>query len=86
MAEQQAELPGPDLTQGVALADLADGGMLVGHVGQEKVLMARQGSEVFAVGAECESDAMKGNCRMALACLQRFVSLFGHKVAPASLR
>src|SRR5438093_6329356 len=53
MAEQQAELTGPDLTQGVALADLADGGMLVGHAGEEQVLLARQGKEVFAVGEHC---------------------------------
>ena len=35
MAEQDAKPSGPDLSQGVALADLADGGMLVGHVGDD---------------------------------------------------
>src|SRR4051794_39606882 len=44
---------GPDLTQGIMLAELADGGMLLGHVAGEPVLLARQGAEVFAVGAEC---------------------------------
>jgi len=53
MAEDQAKTTGPDLAKGIASADLADGGMLVGHVGEDKVLLARQGSEVFAVGAEC---------------------------------
>ena len=36
MAEQDAKPSGPDLTQGVALTDLADGSMLVGHVGDER--------------------------------------------------
>src|SRR6266851_7443020 len=53
MAEDQAKPTGPDLAKGVSSADLADGAMLVGHVGEDKVLLARQGSEVFAVGAEC---------------------------------
>ena len=51
MAEQDAKPSGPDLSQGVAFTDLADGGMLVGHVGDEQVLLARRGDEVFAVGA-----------------------------------
>ena len=50
MAEDQA---GPDLSQGVSLAELPDGGKLVGHVGDEAVLLARQGAEAFAVGAHC---------------------------------
>jgi NADPH-dependent 2,4-dienoyl-CoA reductase/sulfur reductase-like enzyme/nitrite reductase/ring-hydroxylating ferredoxin subunit len=44
---------GPDLAHGIALADLRDGGMLAGHVGEEAVLLARRGAEVFAVGATC---------------------------------
>lgn len=47
------ELSGPDLSQGVAASDLADGGTLVGHAGGEPVLLARRGTEVFAVGATC---------------------------------
>src|SRR5665648_518031 len=47
------EIPGPDLTHGIALDELPDGGMLVGHAGDEKVLLVRRGSEVFAVGAQC---------------------------------
>src|SRR3954464_4609689 len=43
----------PDLTRGVALSSIADGGFLLGHVGEEAVLLVRQGSEVFAIGAEC---------------------------------
>jgi NADPH-dependent 2,4-dienoyl-CoA reductase/sulfur reductase-like enzyme/nitrite reductase/ring-hydroxylating ferredoxin subunit len=53
MAQDQAEPSGPDLTQGVALAELADGGKRVGHVGDEEILLVRRGAEVFAVGAHC---------------------------------
>jgi apoptosis-inducing factor 3 len=53
MADDQAKPSGPDLTQGIASSELADGRMLVGHVGEEKVLLVRQGSQLFAVGAEC---------------------------------
>src|SRR6516165_5383590 len=44
---------GPDLAQGVPLSDLADGHMLAGHVGEDQVLLARVGREVFAVDAQC---------------------------------
>jgi nitrite reductase/ring-hydroxylating ferredoxin subunit len=47
------ELKGPDLAQGVPVADLADGGTLVGHASGEAVLLARKGDEIFAVGASC---------------------------------
>ncbi len=49
----EAELSGPDLTQGVSLADLPDGGQLLGHSGGEAVLVVRRGEEVFAIGATC---------------------------------
>ena len=44
---------GPDLKGGIPEADLNDGAMLVGHVDEEAVLLARRGSEVFAIGATC---------------------------------
>lgn len=44
---------GPDLTQGVALADFSATGMLTGHVGEAAVLLVRQGEAIFAVGAHC---------------------------------
>lgn len=44
---------GPDLKVGVSEADLVDGGMLVGHVDEEAVLLARRGNEMFAIGATC---------------------------------
>ena len=53
MAQDDASPGGPDLRQGVALAELADGGKLAGHVGGDAVLLVRRGAEVFAVGALC---------------------------------
>src|SRR5215470_9455283 len=44
---------GPDLAAGIAFDDLADGAMLQGHVGDDPVLLARRGEELFAVGALC---------------------------------
>jgi NADPH-dependent 2,4-dienoyl-CoA reductase/sulfur reductase-like enzyme/nitrite reductase/ring-hydroxylating ferredoxin subunit len=53
MAEDQAQPVGPDLTLGISAAELADGGKLLGHVGQEPVLLVRLGREAFAIGAQC---------------------------------
>jgi apoptosis-inducing factor 3 len=53
MAEDQAQAAGPDLALGIGLAELPDGGKLVGHVGQEQVLLVRLGPDVFAIGAHC---------------------------------
>jgi NADPH-dependent 2,4-dienoyl-CoA reductase/sulfur reductase-like enzyme/nitrite reductase/ring-hydroxylating ferredoxin subunit len=53
MAEQQSNPSGPDLTQGIPLASLADGGKFVGHVGEEEVLLVRRGADIYAVGAHC---------------------------------
>ena len=52
MAQEKAPANGPDLTQGVVLADLVDG-KLVGHVGNEEVLLVHTGSGLFAIGAHC---------------------------------
>ena len=52
MAEQ-SKPQGPDLAQGVSLDQVADGGMLGGHVGDEAVLIARRGNDLFAIGATC---------------------------------
>jgi NADPH-dependent 2,4-dienoyl-CoA reductase/sulfur reductase-like enzyme/nitrite reductase/ring-hydroxylating ferredoxin subunit len=52
MADQQNAPTGPDLTQGVALADFSNG-QLVGHVGDEDVLLVQSGAEIFAIGAHC---------------------------------
>jgi NADPH-dependent 2,4-dienoyl-CoA reductase/sulfur reductase-like enzyme/nitrite reductase/ring-hydroxylating ferredoxin subunit len=53
MAAEQSKPQGPDLAQGVSLDQLADGGMLGGHVGDEAVLLARRGDAFFAIGATC---------------------------------
>ena len=53
MEDGKTEPPSPDLTQGIALADVPDGGKLLGHVGGEQVLLARRGAEIFAIGAVC---------------------------------
>lgn len=52
MAQDETK-PGTDLTKGIALSTLADGKALVGHVGEEEVLLVRRGMDVFAVGAHC---------------------------------
>jgi NADPH-dependent 2,4-dienoyl-CoA reductase/sulfur reductase-like enzyme/nitrite reductase/ring-hydroxylating ferredoxin subunit len=44
---------GPDLKSGIPARDVADGGMVLGHVDDEAVLLARRGDEFFAVGASC---------------------------------
>jgi NADPH-dependent 2,4-dienoyl-CoA reductase/sulfur reductase-like enzyme/nitrite reductase/ring-hydroxylating ferredoxin subunit len=53
MAESQPNPPGPDLTKGISIADIAAGQMLLGHVEQDAVLLTRQGEEFFAIGAIC---------------------------------
>jgi apoptosis-inducing factor 3 len=51
--EKKKEESGPDLSAGISASTLADGGMLVGRVGDDEVLLARAGDELFAVGAHC---------------------------------
>ena len=52
MAEQQAGPSGPDLAQGVSLSEFT-GEMLLGHVGDQDVLLVRAGTEIFAIDAYC---------------------------------
>jgi NADPH-dependent 2,4-dienoyl-CoA reductase/sulfur reductase-like enzyme/nitrite reductase/ring-hydroxylating ferredoxin subunit len=52
MADQQAPPAGPDLTKGVALSEFS-GATLLGHVGDEEVLLVRSGAEIFAIDAHC---------------------------------
>ena len=49
----EQQLSGPDLTQGVALAEIGASGCLLGHAGGEAVLLVRVGDEVFAIAAHC---------------------------------
>jgi NADPH-dependent 2,4-dienoyl-CoA reductase/sulfur reductase-like enzyme/nitrite reductase/ring-hydroxylating ferredoxin subunit len=53
MSEQSSGPKGPDFSAGVAAADIPDGGMLAGHVGDQPVLLARISDEIFAIGAQC---------------------------------
>lgn len=43
----------PDLAAGIATADVPEGGMTVGHVGDENVLVARRDGRFFALSAKC---------------------------------
>ena len=52
MAEPSAN-HGPDLSLGTPIANLSDGAMVAGHVGDDEVVLARSGDEYFAVGARC---------------------------------
>jgi NADPH-dependent 2,4-dienoyl-CoA reductase/sulfur reductase-like enzyme/nitrite reductase/ring-hydroxylating ferredoxin subunit len=53
MGAEQSKPKGPDLAQGVAFGSLVDGGMIGGHVGDDAVLLARRGDELFAIGSTC---------------------------------
>jgi nitrite reductase/ring-hydroxylating ferredoxin subunit len=52
VAEQQASPTGLDLAQGVAVNGFT-GESLLGHVGDQDVLLVRSGSEIFAIDAHC---------------------------------
>jgi len=53
MAEASTELEGPKFETGCEIGNVPDGGMLLGHAFGEAVLVARQGRELFAIGATC---------------------------------
>ena len=53
MSDEAPPLQGPDFAAGVALADIPENGMLLGHAQGEAVILARGASEIFAVGATC---------------------------------
>src|SRR3979490_1942343 len=52
MADQQAPPAGPDLAQGIALSDFT-AETLLGHVGDQDVLLVRSGPDLFAIDADC---------------------------------
>src|SRR4051795_3777785 len=52
MADQQAGPSGPDLAQGVSSSEFT-GEMLLGHVGDQDVLLVRAAGEIFAIDAHC---------------------------------
>ena len=53
MTEGTSAPSGPDLSGGLDFSQLADGAMVLGHIGPEAVLLVRRGEEVFAIGASC---------------------------------
>ena len=52
MADQQAPPAGPDLSKGITLSEFT-GETLLGHVGDDEVLLVRSGPEIFAIDAHC---------------------------------
>jgi NADPH-dependent 2,4-dienoyl-CoA reductase/sulfur reductase-like enzyme/nitrite reductase/ring-hydroxylating ferredoxin subunit len=52
MADDQNQPAGPDLAAGVGIADFKNG-MLLGHVGDQDVLLVRVGEDTFAIDAYC---------------------------------
>jgi hypothetical protein len=52
MAQERSPSSGPDLTQGVTLAEFLDG-KLAGHVGDQEVLLVHSATGIFAVAAYC---------------------------------
>jgi apoptosis-inducing factor 3 len=53
MATSQSKPAGPDLALGIPAGDLPEGRMIAGRVGENAVLLARSGGELFAIGANC---------------------------------
>jgi NADPH-dependent 2,4-dienoyl-CoA reductase/sulfur reductase-like enzyme/nitrite reductase/ring-hydroxylating ferredoxin subunit len=53
MASGDKKPGGPDFSVGIPADDLGDGAMLAGHVGDDEVILARQGGKLFAVSAHC---------------------------------
>jgi NADPH-dependent 2,4-dienoyl-CoA reductase/sulfur reductase-like enzyme/nitrite reductase/ring-hydroxylating ferredoxin subunit len=52
MADEHTPPAGPDLTQGIALTEFT-GETLLGHVGDQEILLVRTGGEIFAIDAHC---------------------------------
>jgi NADPH-dependent 2,4-dienoyl-CoA reductase/sulfur reductase-like enzyme/nitrite reductase/ring-hydroxylating ferredoxin subunit len=53
MSADHRSTSGPDLRKGIPIDVVPDGGMLIGHVGGDAVLLARRADEVFATDALC---------------------------------
>jgi apoptosis-inducing factor 3 len=53
MSAEPSGPTGPDLVKGISADTLGDSQMLAGHVGDEAVLLARRGNDIFAIGATC---------------------------------
>ena len=53
MAEKDNPPAGPDLSKGIDLVSLPNDGMLLGHVGEDEVLLVRSRDGVFALSPHC---------------------------------
>src|SRR5438094_10159115 len=53
MAEASGDLEGPDFEKGFEIDTVPAGGTLLGHAFGEPILVARQGPQLFAIGATC---------------------------------
>jgi len=53
MSTEKSGTTGPDLALGVTIDTIADGKMLLGHVGDDAVLLACRGNAFFAIDAAC---------------------------------
>ena len=53
MSQDEEKPSGPDLAQGIAASDLAEGAIVAGHVGDEAVVLVRHGGKVSAIAAHC---------------------------------
>jgi len=53
MSAAPSETAGPDLASGISTDSISEGRMLLGHVGEDAVLLARRGNAFFAIGATC---------------------------------
>ena len=53
MSAEESGVTGPDLSQGVPVTSIPEGGMLGGHVGTAPVILSRDGDSVYAIGGSC---------------------------------
>ena len=53
MTDQSSSPPGPNFAQGVSLADIAEDGLVTGHVDGEPALLVRHAGALWAIGAVC---------------------------------
>jgi NADPH-dependent 2,4-dienoyl-CoA reductase/sulfur reductase-like enzyme/nitrite reductase/ring-hydroxylating ferredoxin subunit len=53
MSDQDNKPSGPDLSKGIPSAEVAEGKMLAGHLGEDEILLVRQNGKLSAVSAHC---------------------------------
>jgi NADPH-dependent 2,4-dienoyl-CoA reductase/sulfur reductase-like enzyme len=53
MTDDDKKPSGPDLAHGIPTSDLAEGAMLVGHIGDDEIVVVRHGGALSAVSAHC---------------------------------